>query len=119
MSRCRRLDRLKHQRFLFTLLISSTGEHGDLISVLQLASCSDDHLDVAVLPEFAEHVVLEGWLIHGAAGVEGTLIACARPGGAVPAHVHVAVGRWRVRARYLRAHLARLRRVGRPAARLG
>lgn len=61
-------------------------------------------------------MLLEGRLLHTSSALEGALVARAGTAGAVSDHVHVAVGGGRVRTRYLRANLARLRRGHLPAA---
>lgn len=108
MRRGRLLHRLQQQWLVLALVGRGGREHRQLISVLQLAAGSHHHLHVPFLAELAEHVLVEAGLLH-ARGLEGALVARA---GAVAAHVHV-VGGGRVRARYLGANLARLRRAGR------
>lgn len=88
-------------------------KHGQLIPVLQLATGADHHLHVSLLPELLEHVLVEGGLFHaGCAGGFERAFKARR--SRLPAHVHVAVGGGRLRARYLRSDLARLRLDGYP-----
>lgn len=107
MRRRRGVHRLQQQWLVLAFGLGSS-EHRQLVPVRELSHLAHHHLHVALLAELAEHMLIEGRLLHPRR-LEGALVARAWP-SAVPAHVHVAVGGGRVRARYLGAHLARLRR---------